>query len=200
MGIWVQSQEAGIKHTSGDETPFAGDIRTVAGQYIEDLYRHEWLDWFQMVIPPKAVIPNHQTGPRILILMTDLNGHRLDDGSPIYATKSQTMFLENTFSNGFVNTSEQVLVYQVLAFSNTPKLVETAASESNDFHESAWKLRLQFNEMLLYVAKQPTVTKASQPLLQFEAKNKQVVEVGKGEQLTVQPGDWLLEISTVWPG
>jgi hypothetical protein len=97
------------------QPPQAGSIDEVAKQFINDLYQDKQVRIFRFDLPPKAVLPDHMTGPRVIVLLTDLNGQRLADGSPLEAKADQTFYLNNTFSAGFKNSSTHTASYLVIS-------------------------------------------------------------------------------------
>jgi hypothetical protein len=98
-----------------NQKPQAGSIDEVASQFIHDLYQDKQVKVFRLDLPPKAVLPDHLTGPRAIVLLTDLTGQRLADGSSIEAKALQAFYLTNTFSAGFKNTSAQTASYLVIS-------------------------------------------------------------------------------------
>ncbi len=92
-----------------------GSIDEVASQFINDLYQDKQARVFRLDLPPKAVLPDHLTGPRVIVLLTDLSGQRINDGSRIEAKANQAFYLTNTFSAGFKNTSTHSASYLVIS-------------------------------------------------------------------------------------
>ncbi|MGJ8663411.1 MAG: hypothetical protein ACSHWU_07165 [Marinicella sp.] len=98
-----------------DQTvPKVGSIEAVAGQYMNVLLQTN--DWyvFRIDLPAQAVLADHKTGPRVIILLTDLSGKRLADDSMITAEAKQAFYLENTLSKGFQNVAQSTASYLVL--------------------------------------------------------------------------------------
>ena len=98
-----------------NQEPITGSIDEVASQFIHDLYQDKQVKVFRLDLPPKAVLPDHLTGPRAIVLLTDLTGQRLADGSSIEAKALQAFYLTNTFSAGFKNTSAHTASYLVIS-------------------------------------------------------------------------------------
>ncbi|TDR19535.1 hypothetical protein [Marinicella litoralis] len=80
-------------------------IRLVAGEFVRGLYQDENIELFVLNLPANAILPDHQTGPRIVILMSDLSGKRLADGSEFSVEQDQVLYLQNTYSQGFQNST-----------------------------------------------------------------------------------------------
>ncbi len=97
------------------QLPQAGSIGQVASQFINDLYQDKQVRVFRFDLPPAAALPDHITEPRIVLLLTDLNGQRLKDGTAVTAKTNQAFYLTNTFSAGFKNTSADTASYLVIS-------------------------------------------------------------------------------------
>lgn len=95
--------------------PLEGSIDQVASQFITDLYQHNQLRIFRLDLPPSAVLADHVTGPRIIVLLTDLNGQRINDGSLVTGKAHQAFYLINNYSVGFKNTAAYTTSYLVIA-------------------------------------------------------------------------------------
>ena len=170
-------------------------IRAVAGDFVDDLYQNDWLDWFQFTVPPQGTVPDHLTTPRIVVWQTDLFGQRLADGSPINAKQGQALFLTNTFSPGFTNVGEQPATYWVLGFKNTPLgEAQLVQPDGQCLHAelSAW---LALTDVVLCQSQAPLSVQIKQSVLFYQASQQQVRWVAEGETIAVQMGDAVLEIS-----
>lgn len=97
------------------KTPNDISISAVAGQFIQELYEDHLFELFVFSLPAQAVVPDHTTGPRVLVFLTDLKANRLDDGDEIQVAKDQALYLTNDFSKGFVNSANEA-AYLVLGF------------------------------------------------------------------------------------
>ena len=82
-------------------------IRAVAGDFVRDLYQDKKVELFVFSLPGQAIVPDHSTGPRLIIFLTNLQANRLDSGDEIIANKDQVFYLTNEFSKGFVNSSHE---------------------------------------------------------------------------------------------
>jgi len=116
------------------KSPLEGSIEQVASQFIHHLYQDKQFRMFRLDLPPSAILADHSTGPRIIVLLTDLNGQRIKDGSSIAAKSNQAFYLTNTFSAGFQNNSAYTASYLVLGLNQsllsqqTPTCPETGFS------------------------------------------------------------------------
>ncbi len=91
------------------------DIDQIASQYITDLYQDQQLRVFRLDLPPSAVLADHLTGPRTIVLLTDLNGQRINGDGMVSGKAHQAFYLINNFSVGFKNTAAHTAAYLVIA-------------------------------------------------------------------------------------
>ena len=92
----------------------AQSINDIASEYIIPINKTADLDAFAMTLPSKHSLADHETNARLIILLTNLDIKRLDDGSETKVANGKAFFLENTFSKGFSNESQAPLSYLVL--------------------------------------------------------------------------------------
>lgn len=111
----------------------AGSIDQVAPQFITDLYHDNQLRIFRIDLPSAATLQDHVTGPRIIVLLTDLNGQRIKEGAPIDIKAHQAFYLTNTFSAGFKNTSSQTASYLVFSLEQGTIESQQLACPNNNY-------------------------------------------------------------------
>ncbi len=118
----------------------AQTIDEVAAKYIIPIYEDENVRAFNFRIPANESLADHDTSSRLIILLSDLNLQRIDDGSVTRLDKHQVFFLRNTFSKGFTNRADSALEYFVaqprkeLVKGTTPECKQgTVSLISNDF-------------------------------------------------------------------
>ena len=165
-------------------------IRTVAGEYVKDLYQDGKIDFFKFDLPPDAVVPDHSTGPRVLILLTDLVANRLADGSEVKASIDQVLYLSNGFSAGFKNSAKPA-AYLVLG------LKSDILMEGKNKPCSQAAMTQLFSQDDLVVCKSATTFDAeiTQTRLLYRQRYSSVKKLKPGKKVTVQSGDILLEFS-----
>ena len=94
------------------------DIKEVAANHITDLFEDRWCHMFRLDLPAGETLADHDTGPRVIVLLTALKGRRVADGSEVEAAQGQTMYLDNAFAGAMTNTGDD-LAYLVLSFKQT---------------------------------------------------------------------------------
>ena len=96
---------SGMQHIKGEQMP---DIHAVASAYIKDLFEDRWCHLFRLDLPAGETLADHDTGPRVIILLSGLKGRRVADGSELNAAKGQVMYLENRFAGAMTNTGDDL--------------------------------------------------------------------------------------------
>ncbi len=134
------------------------------------------------------MVPDHTTGPRLIILLTDLQGNRLENGGEIKAEKDQVFYLTNDFSKGFVNSVNKA-AYLVLGLKQGV-LVEQAEHGCDDN-----QLLQMFSKGDLVVCKssKTQAVKFETAVLVFNTKTDQLSQYAADATIPLSEHDLLIK-------
>lgn len=177
------------------QQPIAGSIDQVASQYIEDLCQDQQFRLFKFELPAGAVLPDHRTGPRMIVLLSELNGERIKDNSPVTAKANQAFYLTNTFSAGFKNVAEKSASYLVLSLEAEKLLNQNMVCPEN-FQVTLENSPVQACISLKDQTLEPVATDKAKRLLFNSAESKARLLTGQGG-FQVGKGDWLFLLPPV---
>jgi hypothetical protein len=168
-------------------------IRAVAGQFVDELYQDNQLELFVFSLPGQAVVPDHQTGPRLIIFLTDLKANRLDNGDEIEANKNQVVYLVNEFSKGFVNSANEA-AYLVLGLKQSV-LHEGQAHACG--HEGLEQLFAQ-GDLVVCRSRKSQSVKLAVPTLSFTPETSQLVRNEAGAETHLYQNDLVIKLHGIY--
>ncbi len=174
------------QHNSGQS------IHAVAGKYITVLYQDDQFDVFRLCLPTQATLKDHATGPRIIILLTDLAGKRLADNSEFAAPQGAVMYLTNTFSPGFINHSKNMAEYLVVGL-NQGELSDVSKNRHSD-HTSLVSVFSQGHLQVCLVSEEVKPLKTQHDVLHYQVRQDLVRRHTTGGALHLSTDDWVIKI------
>jgi len=191
--VWVFLL-AGCTQLTGMQTGQFSDqsldnIEQVAGQYIIDLHQDD--DWylFRIDLPAQAILADHKTGPRLIVLLTDLSGQRIADELPVTAQSKQVFYLENTLSKGFKNTANTFASYLVM-----PILNVNSVREFNNCNMPNYNLLIENSPIMVCESQQDTVFESTEKVLWYSHKLSQAKIIPVHQQQSIAAGDLIFEL------
>jgi len=170
------------------ELPPTSDIYQVASQYIDMLYQSKEWQVFRLNLPPQGILADHQTGPRIIVLLSDLKGQRLDDGTEFKAAMGDVFYLENSFSRGFKNQSEykvSYLVFSLLSDSGVKTFVDS------DCPSGLSRLKLPQSPVAVCLVEHSGMIELQHQVFKYDLQHGKIEKIAKQQVHKVEIGDWL---------
>jgi hypothetical protein len=169
------------------------DIVQVAGQWVTSLFTNQHVHLFRLTLPPGETLPDHDTGPRVIVLLTELCGRRVADGSEVRAPSGQALYLDNRFAGAMTNEGAE-LSYLVLSLTAHSLQLNT---EPPVMHPA---LACVFNADLLNVlvpVMAITLPVADQLIHHTHQQNTARL-IDKGSVCHCEPGDYLFFLTGQW--
>lgn len=180
-----------VKELSDINKQSVGTIEQVAASYIEVLLQTN--DWylFRLDLPAQAVLADHLTGPRVIILLTDLSGQRLEDDSPITAQAQQSFYLENTFSKGFKNTANTTASYLVM-----PVMDSKPVHIFNSCRQHGFNLMLSKSPIRVCQSQQEMMFSQDSDVVWYSQQLSLAKLIPAQQQQIIGAGDLIFEFAT----
>ena len=171
------------------------DIHGVAASQLTKLYSNNEIELFRLDLPAGYKLADHDTGPRILITLSDINGQRLADGSDFHVPAHQALYLDNVFSPGFQNTGGD-LSYLVLSLGQHT----LSLNECNNEARAQVKFLLCSNWVNVGRCERVPADEISVPGLWYNHNSGTLQEFASSENLDICSGDFIFFIdSKLWP-
>jgi len=162
-------------------------INEVAEAFITPLLEQDQLSLFRLDLPAGQTLADHETTPRIIILLTPLSGRRVADGSQVKAAAGQVMYLENWFSGALTNTGED-LAYLVLTL---PGQTVTERSPDPVWHPSLSCL-FQAAELVIWQFRKSAQLSVPSNMLHYAISSQSLTVRKTHESAVFSEGDLLL--------
>jgi len=165
------------------------DIKEVAANHITDLFEDRWCHMFRLDLPAGETLADHDTGPRVIVLLTALKGRRVADGSEVKAAQGQAMYLDNTCAGAMTNTGAD-LAYLVLSFKQT-----THHSLSWPQEQPGCQATLRVPQCLVWQVLKTTSVSVPVKVLHYRASAVSVLTCEQQHAFQASPGDVLLALA-----